>query len=216
MIDYTIIHPEHLVHLGLKDFLYRQTSPPYKLKYQLYSIKEAIHQIKSLNSRLIFLKISGHGGEEIKIIELIKRHSKTSMILLIGDVENTSLARKCLIKGAHGYVYSKCIEIELLTAIHTILKNEVYMPSGFRIHPNLSEVQNKKRTPQKLDFALTPREKEVLELIAHGFSTLQISEQLFISDQTVAVHRKNLFRKLAVKNVISLLKVANEKQLLPV
>jgi DNA-binding NarL/FixJ family response regulator len=60
---------------------------------------------------------------------------------------------------------------------------------------------------------LTSREHEVLELITQAKNNKEIAKELFISDQTVGVHRKNIMRKLGVRNTINLIKFALENQL---
>ncbi len=62
--------------------------------------------------------------------------------------------------------------------------------------------------------ALSSREKEVLELIAEGYTNPQIAEKIFLSPFTVDSHRKNLLAKLAVKNTASLIRLAVEKKLI--
>ncbi len=61
---------------------------------------------------------------------------------------------------------------------------------------------------------LTPREREILHFIAHEYSTREISQKLFISYETALTHRKNLLRKLKVKNVAGLVRVAFEQGIL--
>ena len=61
---------------------------------------------------------------------------------------------------------------------------------------------------------LSPREKEILELIAEGYTNPQIAEKIFLSSFTVDSHRKNLLAKLNVKNTASLIKLAVENKLI--
>jgi len=75
----------------------------------------------------------------------------------------------------------------------------------------LEEYQKYSKTKLPL---LTPREKEVLELIAEGYTNPQIAEKIFLSPFTVDSHRKNLLAKLNVKNTAMLIKFAVENKLL--
>lgn len=63
--------------------------------------------------------------------------------------------------------------------------------------------------------AITPRQKEILRLVAQGYTNRQIAEQLKISVRTIEVHRFNLMRRLRVRNVAQLLRQALALQLLP-
>ena len=75
----------------------------------------------------------------------------------------------------------------------------------------LAEYQKTSKTALPL---LTPREKEILELIAEGYTNPQIAEKIFLSQFTVDSHRKNLLAKLNVKNTASLIRLAVEHKLI--
>jgi DNA-binding NarL/FixJ family response regulator len=62
-------------------------------------------------------------------------------------------------------------------------------------------------------YGLTRREMEVMKYIGQAFSNKDIAEQLFISDQTVSVHRKNIMRKIGVKSTANLIRIAYENNL---
>ena len=63
-------------------------------------------------------------------------------------------------------------------------------------------------------YNLTKREMEILSLIAQALSNKEIASELYISDQTVSVHRKNIMRKLGVSNAAALIKIAYENDLI--
>ena len=75
----------------------------------------------------------------------------------------------------------------------------------------LAEYQKSSKTELPV---LTPREKEILELIAEGYTNPQIAEKIFLSQFTVDSHRKNLLAKLNVKNTASLIRLAVERKLI--
>lgn len=214
MIPYTIIHPDFLVHKGIMELMSRHPAFSFKCKNYFYSVPDAITHLPEDDTRIVILGVQKEYDDHLVLIDSIKKKLKNAVVILIGSEDLVEAARKCLMKGALGYLYSHCSENEFLEAIDRTLKNEVSLPFGFRIHPNLHDMRSAHRTASKLDFELTLREKEVLLHISNGLNNKDISSKLFISDQTVAVHRKNLFRKLGVKNSISLIKVAKEKRLI--
>jgi DNA-binding CsgD family transcriptional regulator len=63
------------------------------------------------------------------------------------------------------------------------------------------------------DYPITPREKEILQMIVDGYSNKEIGDQLSISVRTVEAHRQNLFRKFDVDNIVKLVRLALDKQL---
>jgi DNA-binding NarL/FixJ family response regulator len=214
MILYTIIHSQFLVHYGIKELLSKHKDYTFKCKNYFFSTQEALVNLQSDDTKIIFFELQADNDENIKLVEHLRKKMKQAYILLMGAEIRADSARRCLIKGAQGFVYDHATENEFLEALDIIISNNVALPLGFRIHPNLHDTRSQPRIPHKLDFELTSREKEILVHISNGLNNKEISTLLFISDQTVAVHRKNLFRKMGVKNSISLVKVAKERRMI--
>jgi DNA-binding NarL/FixJ family response regulator len=117
--------------------------------------------------------------------------------------------KKMMENGASGYILKNSSREELLKAIHAVCDGGIYF-SG--------EVGEALKQYQRSSVAEIPvlsrREKEVLELIAEGYTNPQIAEKLFVSPYTVDSHRKNLLAKLNVKNTASLVRLAVERDLI--
>ena len=111
--------------------------------------------------------------------------------------------------GASGYILKNSSKEELIKAIHTVRDGGIYF-SG-EAGQALAEYQRSSRTELPV---LTPREKEILSLIAEGYTNPQIAEKIFLSSFTVDSHRKNLLAKLNVKNTATLIKLAVEHKLI--
>ena len=144
----------------------------------------------------------------IELCEIItKKYTKTKVIAL-STLNQGSYVRKMLESGASGYLLKNTDKHEILKAIQTICNGHNYLTfEADRALKYEQELQN--RLPK-----LTKREKEVLILIAEGFTNAQISEKLFICIDTVDSHRKNLYTKLEVKNTAMLLRFATENNLI--
>ena len=111
--------------------------------------------------------------------------------------------------GASGYILKNTSKDELLKAIRTVSTGGIYF-SG-EAGESLKEYQKS----SKVQLAeLSGREKEILGLIAEGYTNPQIAEKLFLSSFTVDSHRKNLLAKLDVKNTATLIRLAVEKKLI--
>ncbi|GAA0537654.1 response regulator [Chitinophaga japonensis] len=111
--------------------------------------------------------------------------------------------------GASGYVLKNADKEELLRAIHTVHAGKTYL--SFDASEAIREETNGAagRHPH-----LTRREKEILPLIAEGYTNPEIAEKLFISATTVDSHRKNLLAKLNARNSAMLVKCAIDNKLL--
>lgn len=111
--------------------------------------------------------------------------------------------------GVKGFILKECDNKELLQAVNTILNDGTYFSQELL----LKLIKNKTNPP---DVILTTREREVLTLICKGFSNLQISDELHISQRTVERHRSNLLEKTDSANSISLVLFAIKNNLIKI
>lgn len=103
--------------------------------------------------------------------------------------------------GASGYLVKSASKEEIEEAILSVYEGKLYM--SLDINLSSAEKNDLNNIP-----VLSSREKEVLQLIADGFTNPQIAEKLFLSLHTVDSHRKNLLTKFGVNNTASLIKLA--------
>jgi DNA-binding NarL/FixJ family response regulator len=110
--------------------------------------------------------------------------------------------------GASGYLLKYCASEELITAIQMVMANRVYLSHDITGIVVEDYVQKLADTDSSAFQALTPREREVLQLLAEGRSTRQIAEALHVSVKTIEVHRKQMMDKLGLQNLAELVKYA--------
>lgn len=139
---------------------------------------------------------------EIKILAL-SMHSEHNYII------------KMLEAGAKGYILKNTGKEELVTAIKSVYRGDSYFSSEVsgKLIDHLRSANSIKNQNKRSDIPLTPREIEVLKLIAMEYSNAQIAEKLFISQRTVDTHKRNLLEKLGLKNTAGLVKYAISKNL---
>lgn len=116
--------------------------------------------------------------------------------------------------GASGYLLKGAATPELALAIKAVARGETYLSSAVSKHVieafkrSTSDGQTGANKPGQDDIALTPRQREVLQLIAEGHSTKEIAEKLNISVKTAKTHRSELMRRLDMHDVASLVRYA--------
>jgi len=162
---------------------------------------------------VVLLDINLPGISGIEVCEKIRKKHPGVRVIGLSTYDKGSIVRRMLKAGASGYVLKNAGSEELLKAIRSVCAGETYISE--RVNKILlddltgSTVKRSDYIPE-----LTRREKEVLRLIADENTTPEIAEKLFISQNTVETHRKNLLHKFDVKNVAGLIRSAMEKGLL--
>ena len=110
--------------------------------------------------------------------------------------------------GAHGYLLKDCAFEELAQAIRLVMAKKTYLSPGIAEIVVKDYVTLDSRDSQSVFSALTPREREVLQMIAEGKRTSQIANLLHISIKTVDTHRQQIMSKLKTRSVAELTKYA--------
>ena len=158
---------------------------------------------------IVLMDISMPGMDGVELCSIMKEKYPGIFILGLSTFNQGVYIKKMMENGASGYILKNSSKEELLTAIHTVNNGGIFF-SG-EAGEALKEYQ--KFSVAKLP-ELSPREKEILGLIAEGYTNPQIAEKIFLSSFTVDSHRKNLLAKLNVKNTASLIKLAVEQKLI--
>ena len=158
---------------------------------------------------VILMDISMPGMDGVELCALIKDKYPCIFILGLSTFNQGLYIKKMMENGASGYILKNSSKEELLKAIETVNHGHIYFSGEADDALRQSEKSAKVQLPQ-----LTPREKEILTLIAEGYTNPQIAEKIFLSPFTVDSHRKNLLAKLDVKNTASLIRIAVENKLL--
>jgi DNA-binding NarL/FixJ family response regulator len=116
--------------------------------------------------------------------------------------------------GADGYVLKDATQDELLMAIRSVLEGKSYLSPGAseKVIEGYLESRKTLKTSTSWD-TLTPREREILKLIAEGYKNKEIADYLFVSVKTVEKHRANLMKKLDLHTTSALTAFAIEKGL---
>lgn len=145
------------------------------------------------------------GGVELAL--QIRQHYPHIKVMILSMIDEAELIREALRAGVLGFGSKTIDKWELSKALTMIEKEEVYLSPT--IIQELSRVPATHHTEViSSTLVLSEREIEVLKLIAQEMNTNEIAEKLFVSVNTIETHRKNLLKKLGVKNSIGLIKFA--------
>jgi DNA-binding NarL/FixJ family response regulator len=158
---------------------------------------------------VVLMDISMPGMDGVELCAVMKEKYPGIMILGLSTFNQGLYIKKMMENGASGYILKNSSREELIEAIHAVHSGALFF-SG-EVGQALREYQKSSKTELPV---LSSREKEILGLIAEGYTNPQIAEKIFLSQFTVDSHRKNLLAKLNVKNTASLIRLAIERKLI--
>jgi len=176
---------------------------------------EAIERSLALRPDVVLMDIDMPDLSGLEATKRIVTARLPGRILILSLYDDEDLIARCLDAGAAGYVLKDGPTSELLFAIEAIHKGERYLSPRA-----LSMVVERPRsvgegTSTRFDL-LTTREREVLKLLADGFSSKDLALKLSLSIKTVDAHKYNLMRKLGIHNRADLVKYAIRRKLVHV
>lgn len=207
-----LIADDHtVVRAGLRALL--NAEPEFIVVGEAEDGNSALQLAQDLQPDVIILDISMPQLNGIQATQAIKTKLSQARILILTLHEDEVLLRQAFDSGASGYIVKRAVEAELVSAIRAVMAGNIY------VHPTmtralLGDVSSTAKSEQKPLNQLTPREIEVLKLLAQGFTNRQIAKQLNISVRTVEAHRANLTNKLGLSSPIQIVRYAMEHGLI--
>jgi DNA-binding NarL/FixJ family response regulator len=156
----------------------------------------AITEIQQLQADIALIDIGLPGKSGIELVKLIRQKSSNTLCMMCTAYDEDEKVFKALEAGAHGYILKSIQPAKLLEAI-VDLKNGG-SPMSNEIARKVVMAFNKNNNPELSN--LSPREKEILELLVQGLLYKEIAVRLSISIETVKRHCFNIYQKLHVSN----------------
>jgi two-component system response regulator NreC len=175
--------------------------------------RQAVQAVERMQPDVVLMDVVMPGLNGLEATRQIRRISpSTRVVMLSGFVDEDQLL-DALRAGASGYIIKKSDISELVLAIQTVHRGNSYFSSALSEGFDLAEVlYNSKRPDQRSGAdSLTPREREVLQLIAEGHTNQGIANELYISVKTVEAHKSHIMSKLHARNRTDLIRYAIRK-----
>jgi DNA-binding NarL/FixJ family response regulator len=156
------------------------------------------------------LDISMPGQSGLQVAAELRRRAPGTRVLILSMHDNTEYVLETVRAGAHGYLLKDTAAVELRGAIRAVRRGESYFspPIASRVSAALRGALEP-QSPGTLD-QLTAREREVLVGVARGRTNREIALELGISHRTVETHRESLMKKLGIRTVAGLTRLALE------
>lgn len=157
------------------------------------------------NPQVLLLDVNLPDGNGVDFCKELKERYPDLAVLALTTHKEYSIVRQMLDNGASGYLIKNAMSEEVLAGIRAVARGETFLSHEVDVLL--------KRSPES-NIWLTPRERELLELIAEGLTNAEIAERIYLSPETIKSYRKNLLLKLDAKNTAVLVRKALEMKLI--
>jgi DNA-binding NarL/FixJ family response regulator len=168
-------------------------------------------------SDILVLDISMPKKDGIEVVKEFYQKGFPCKVIILSSYDDLKIIKEVMKLGASGYLTKQCAGESIVEAILAVTNGEEYFCNTVREKIFNTATKDKSKVNKyrpSVNSLLTGREIEIITLIALEFSGKEISEHLFISNNTVETHRKNIMKKLKAKNTISLVKFALKNKLI--
>lgn len=227
MIHVLLVDDHDILRQGLKMLLSMQQG--IKVVGEARTGQEAIVMAKELMPDVVVMDITMPNMDGLEACQLIRSQQPETQVLMLTMHESEEYFLQALRMGAAGYLVKKAAPSELQMAICSIAQGGAFLYPGLAkalirsyTAPSILETRNtgdhktaNTSTLAKALQVLTPREIEILKLVAEGYTNQEIADQLTLSIKTVQAHRANVMEKLDLRDITHLVRFAVRYGLIP-
>lgn len=209
-----IAEDHHLVRQGIRALL--EKKPSIEVVGEAKDGREALAFTSQLLPDILLLDINLPHITGIEVARDIQELGLQTVVVMLSMYSDESLIRRAFQNGARGYLLKSSIAADLIEAVECAYRGEFYLSPDIRENFNLDELRQlhvlSHSTARPLP--LTPRERQVCQLIAQGLTNQAIAKKLNISVKTVEKHRAHLMEKLGVQDMAGLIRAALQQGLI--
>jgi DNA-binding NarL/FixJ family response regulator len=170
--------------------------------------RDALELALAIRPDLLVLDISMKELNGVEVAARVHAEAPECRVLILSMHDTEEFVRRALLSGAAGYLVKDSAPLELAMAIDAVMRGDTYVSPRISKHLvsglSLGEADGARSS---ID-SLTPRQREILQLIAEGNSTKQIAFTLAVSIKTVETHRAALMERLAIRDLAGLVRYA--------
>jgi len=178
---------------------------------------EAIEKVKQFTPDVVLMDISMPKLGGLEATTEIKKMNPDTKILVLTQYDDKEYISRFLKAGVSGYLLKKAVGSELISAIRAVNKNEFYLFSSIASKVVAGYLGKDKETAMEDPYEkLTDREKQVLKLVAEGYTHKEIGDMLSISTKTVIAHQTNMTEKLGISTRAGLIKFAIQRGIIKI
>jgi DNA-binding NarL/FixJ family response regulator len=200
-----IVDDHAVVRRGVRALL--ESQPGWEVSAEASNGREAVDLAKRLQPDIVVMDLSLPELNGLDATRQILKESPRSEVLVLTMHHSEELARNVLQAGARGYVLKSDADDSLVTAVRNLSRHRPFLSSAvteFVLDDYVRRTDDAAITVA----AVTPREREIIQLLAEGRSNKEVASALSVSVKTIEAHRANVMRKLRLRSVSDLVRYA--------
>jgi len=204
-----IVDDHPLFREGLKFLIARY--PRFEIVGEAGNGREGLRMSQKLKPDLILMDLSLPDKSGIDITRDILSHLPQTRVIILSMHSKIDHVTESFGAGASGYIVKESAAEKLIQGLEAVSRGEFYLDSSLssKVVERLAELPEKTAQIKDIGYeSLTPREQQVMRLLAEGISIKEIAEKLFISPKTVENHRTNIMSKLEIHSAMELIRYA--------
>jgi DNA-binding NarL/FixJ family response regulator len=213
MTTIVLADDHHVVRQGLRSLL--EAEPDFSVVGETGDGVEAAQLVERLQPDVLVLDLMMPGLNGLEVTRQVGQRSPRTRVVILSMHADEAHVLEGLRAGAVAYVLKESTSAELVRAVREAVAGRRYLSpplSERAIEVYMQKVESTVLDPYE---TLTAREREVLHLVAEGYTNAEIADRLFISRRTVETHRANLMRKLGLRTQTDLISYALRRGILP-
>jgi DNA-binding NarL/FixJ family response regulator len=198
-----------IVRKGLRSILEEQ--PGWEVTGEASDGREAVDKVRSLRPDISVVDVGMPGLNGLEATRQMLRNDPETKVLILTMHESDPLIREVLDAGARGYLLKSDASRDLVSAIDAIRRNKTYFTARVAQMVLDGYLDKKPRTAADAEVPtsrLTPRQREIVQLLAEGKSSKEVAVALGLSVKTAETHRANIMRRLNCHSVSELVRYA--------
>jgi DNA-binding NarL/FixJ family response regulator len=202
-----IVDDHAVVRRGVRSLL--ESQPGWEVSAEGATGREAVELVKRFRPHVVVMDLSLPELNGLEATRQILKESPQTEVLVLTMHHSEQLARDVLQAGARGYVLKSDADQSLIAAVESLGRHEVFLTAkvtDFVLESYIRRSDAIDETAPK--DVVTPREREIIQLLAEGHSNKQAAASLGISVKTIEAHRANIMRKLRLRSISDLVRYA--------
>ncbi|MBH8557391.1 response regulator [Hymenobacter negativus] len=185
-----------------------QQEPTLQVVGEAESGEQLLAQLPTTPCDVVLLDLHMPGLDGLATTQRLHAEYPEVRVLVLSMVDNERAIGQVLTAGASGYILKNTGHDEIMVGVRAVAAGRRFLCSELGLVMLEKLLSGVPEPPTKPVGGLSPREQEILQLVADGLTTAEIADKLFTSPRTVETHRQNIMEKTGAKNTAALIKIA--------